>query len=167
MVKASSSSNEVLAASNDDVLKADKNNLNNEVLSASNDDVLKASTNCFYWEEGDHWYEDLMTAMNAVADSASKIGTIKVLGSTYDEDDDPTSDGDIDISFDKDATITIQPFEGNQVIFSGEAENTYLFIVGSNAKLTFNHISFTKGHATYDGSAFEVKGQLNLNNLGV
>ena len=141
-------------------------NAKGEVLSASNDDVLKADTNCFYWVEGDKWYEDLMTAMNAIAssDSNNKVGTINVLAGTYTEDDDPTSDGDIEIDFDKKATITIQPFEGNQVIFSGEKINTYLYIVGSNAKLTFNHISFTKGKASYDGGAFEVKGQLTLNN---
>ena len=138
-------------------------NAKGEVLSASNDDVLKADTDCFYWVEGDKWYEDLMTAMNAIASSDSTVGTIKVSAGTYTEDDDPTSDGDIEIDFDKKATITIQPFEGDQVIFSGEKINTYLYIVGSNAKLTFNHISFTKGKASYDGGAFEVKGQLTLN----
>ena len=159
------SDNDVLSASNDDSLKANKkNNLNNDVLSASNDDVLKADTDCFYWVEGNTWYEDLMTAMNAIAGSDSKLGTIKVSAGTYTEDDDPTSDGDIEIDFDKEATITIQPFDGNQVIFSGEKINTYLYIVGSKAKLTFNHISFTKGKASYDGGAFEVKGQLTLNN---
>ena len=162
----SKSNDDVLSASSDDVLKADKeNNLNNDVLAASSDDVLKADTDCFYWVEGDKWYEDLMTAMNAIAssDSNNKVGTIKVSAGTYTEDDDPTSDGDIEIDFDKKATITIQPFEGGQVIFSGEKINTYLYIVGSNAKLTFNHISFTKGKASYDGGAFEVKGQLTLN----
>ena len=50
----------------------------NEVLSASNDDVLKADTDCFWWAENNEWFTDLSDAMDEIEDSDSKTGTIFV-----------------------------------------------------------------------------------------
>jgi len=83
----------------------------NEVLSASNDDVLKADTDCFWWAENNEWFEDLRDAMDHIKDSSSKTGTIYVNGGTYTELDKGTC-GDIYIHFTSAATITIQPFDG-------------------------------------------------------
>uniref|UniRef100_UPI00388F37B3 Ig-like domain repeat protein n=1 Tax=Methanobrevibacter sp. TaxID=66852 RepID=UPI00388F37B3 len=139
----------------------------NEVLSASNDDVLKASSNCFYWVEGGRWYEDLRDAMDNIAGSSSKTGTILVNAGTYTELDRVTC-GDIYIHFESAATITIQPFnKGDAVIFDGSvAKNNYLFWLDhQDLKVTFNDITFKKGHATADGGAIEVAhGQVTLNN---
>ena len=139
----------------------------NEVLSASNDDVLKASSNCFYWVEGGRWYEDLRDAMDNIASSSSKTGTILVNAGTYTELDRVTC-GDIYIHFESAATITIQPFnKGDTVIFDGSvAKNNYLFWLDhQDLKVTFNDITFKKGHATADGGAIEVAhGQVTLNN---
>ena len=139
----------------------------NEVLSASNDDVLKADTNCFYWVEGGSWYEDLRDAMDHIAGSSSKTGTILVNAGTYTELDRVTC-GDIYIHFESAATITIQPFnKGDTVIFDGSvAKNNYLFWLDhQDLKVTFNDITFKKGHATADGGAIEVAhGQVTLNN---
>ena len=135
-----------------------------ELLSASNDDVLKADTDCFYYYEAGTWHTDLRDAMDEIADSDTKKGTILVLGGTYTERD-ATTDGDIYIHFSDEATITIRPFDGQQVIFDG-SNNDYLFwFENANCKITFNGISFTKGKATKDGGAIEIsEGQLTLNN---
>lgn len=135
-----------------------------EVLSASNDDVLRADTNCFYYVEAGTWHTDLRDAMDEIADSDTKQGTILVKGGTYTERD-ATTDGDIYIHFSDAATITIRPFGGEQVIFDG-SNNDYLFwFENANCKITFNDISFTKGKATKDGGAIEIsEGQLTLNN---
>ncbi|WP_296786071.1 hypothetical protein, partial [uncultured Methanobrevibacter sp.] len=135
-----------------------------ELLSASNDDVLKADTDCFYYVEAATWHTDLRDAMDEIADSDTKKGTILVKGGTYTERD-ATTDGDIYIHFSDEATITIRPFDGEQVIFDG-SNNDYLFwFENANCKITFNGISFTKGKATKDGGAIEIsEGQLTLNN---
>ena len=138
----------------------------NEVLSASNDDVLKADTDCFWWAENNEWFEDLRDAMDHIKDSSSKTGTIYVNGGTYTELDKGTC-GDIYIHFTSAATITIQPFDGQQVIFDGTKEkNNYLFWLShKDLKVTFNNIIFKKGHATADGGAIEVtNAQVTLNN---
>jgi len=138
----------------------------NDVLSASNDDVLKADSDCFWWAENNEWFEDLRDAMDHIKDSASKTGTIYVNGGTYTELDSGTC-GDIYIHFTSQATITILPFEGQQVIFDGSvAKNNYLFWLDhKDLKVTFNDITFKKGHATADGGAIEVAhGQVTLNN---
>ncbi|MEE0934829.1 MAG: Ig-like domain repeat protein, partial [Methanobrevibacter sp.] len=136
----------------------------NEVLSASSDDVLKADSDCFYWVEGGKWYEDLRDAMNQIK---GKTGTILVNAGTYTELDRVTC-GDIYIHFESAATITIQPFnKGDTVIFDGSvAKNNYLFWLDhQDLKVTFNDITFKKGHATADGGAIEVAhGQVTLNN---
>ena len=89
---------EINASDNSDEISDGKvkavasSNVCNEVLSASNDDVLKADSDCF-WYNGE-WYEDLRTAMDEIEDSDSKQGTIYVWGGTYTERD-VTTDGDI------------------------------------------------------------------------
>ena len=135
-----------------------------EVLSASNDDVLKADSDSFYWDEGNEWFTDLRDAMDHIASSDSKIGTIYCNGGTYSELDQTTC-GDIYIKFSSKATITILPFDGQQVIFDGKG-NDYLFWFNSkDVKITFNNIIFKKGHATNDGGAIEVnEAQVTLNN---
>ena len=118
----------------------------NEVLSASSDDVLKADSDCFYWVEGGRWYEDLRDAMDHIAGSSSKTGTILVNAGTYTELDRVTC-GDIYIHFESAATITIQPFnKGDTVIFDGSvAKNNYLFWLDhQDLKVTFNDITFKK-----------------------
>ena len=135
-----------------------------ELLSASNDDVLKADTDCFYYVERGSWHTDLRDAMDEIADSDTKIGTILVKGGTYTERD-ATTDGDIYIHFSDAATITIRPFDGEQVIFDGSNNNYLFWFEDANCKITFNDISFTKGKATEDGGAIEIsEGQLTLNN---
>ncbi len=137
-----------------------------EVLSASNDDVLKASSNCFWWAENNEWFEDLRDAMDHIEDSSSKTGTIYVNGGTYTELDKGTC-GDIYIHFTDAATITIQPFDGQQVIFDGSKEKIYylFWLDHEDLKVTFNNIIFKKGHATADGGAIEVtNAQVTLNN---
>ena len=135
-----------------------------ELLSASNDDVLRADTDCFYYVEAGTWHTDLRDAMDEIADSDTKIGTILVKGGTYTERD-ATTDGDIYIHFSDAATITIRPFDGEQVIFDGSNTNYLFWFENANCKITFNDISFTKGKATKDGGAIEIsEGQLTLNN---
>ena len=135
-----------------------------ELLSASNDDVLRADTDCFYYVEAGTWHTDLRDAMDEIADSDTKIGTILVKGGTYTERD-ATTDGDIYIHFSDAATITIRPFDGEQVIFDGSNTDYLFWFENANCKITFNDISFTKGKATKDGGAIEIsEGQLTLNN---
>ena len=134
VVKASSSSNEVLAASNDDVLKSSEPFHYKGMPFASLGDAI---------------------AVAVLNDG----GTIYVEDGTYYTD--PETDCNFEISGGKQITIT--PYNPGGVTFESD-DNDYLFIIsGENTHITFLDMNFKNGLAE-DGGAFEVRsnGKLTL-----
>ena len=134
-------------------------NLNNDVLSASNDDLVKASSNSFYYEKTGTWYDDLDDAVDEACDNGG--GKIRIWRGTYGSDSD-----DVKIKISDDVSITIEPYgPDHTVIFDGSKNDKWFFaIADNNAKVTINNITFRNGGA-FQGGAIEIdEGELNLNN---
>ena len=134
-------------------------NLNNDVLSASNDDLVKASSNSFYYEKTGTWYEDLDDAVDEACDNGG--GKIRIWRGTYGSDSD-----DVKIKISDGVSITIEPYgPDHTVIFDGSKNDKWFFaIADDNAKVIINNITFRNGGA-FQGGAIEVdEGELNLNN---
>ena len=140
--------------SNQKVVKASSSS--NEVLAASNDDVLKASSGCFLY--GGKWYDDLDDAIDEACDNNG--GTILIRGGTYGSDSD-----DRGISISDGVYLTFAPYNSGTVIFDGDNNANWFFtIADKNAHVTFNSITFRNGGA-FQGGAIEIdEGYLNVNN---
>ena len=134
-------------------------NVGEEVLSASNDDLLRSNGNNFLYNG--KWYEDLDDAFDdADDDPGNKI--IYVWRGTYKYTDD--SD-EFSITIDDPVSITLQPYDStHEVIFDAEDKDYFFTVQGNNVHLTINDITFKNGNA-YDGGAIEVEngGQVTLN----
>jgi len=128
----------------------------NEVLAASNDDVLKASYGCFLY--AGTWYEDLDDAVDEACDNNG--GTILIRGGTYGSDSD-----DRGIKISDGVYLTFAPYDSGAVIFDGDNNANWFFtIADKNAHVTFNSITFRNGGA-FQGGAIEIdEGYLNVNN---
>ena len=130
----------------------------NDVLSASDDDLLKSKGNNFLYNG--KWYDDLDDAFDdADDDPGNKL--IQVWGGTYKYTDD--SD-DFSITINDEVSITLQPYPGHTVIFDAEDKDWFFKITNKDVRLTINDITFKNGNA-YDGGAIEVEdsAQLTLN----
>lgn len=128
----------------------------NEVLSASNDDVLKASYGCFLY--AGTWYEDLDDAVDEACDNNG--GTILIRGGTYGSDSD-----DRGITISDGVYLTFAPYDSGAVIFDGSNNANWFFSINDkNAHVTFNSITFRNGGA-FQGGAIEIdEGYLTVNN---
>ncbi len=136
----------------------DASSASDDVLSASNDDLLKSDGNNFLYNE--LWYENLDEAFDAADHNGG--GVIYVLRGTY------GSDGnDIGIELSYAVSITLQPLDTNHTVIFDAADNNWFFkVTDAGALLTINNIIFKRGQAlpSDGGGAIEVNGRLVLNN---
>ena len=126
----------------------------NEVLAASNDDVLKSSEPFHY---GDESFADLDNAVSAAMSNGG--GTIYVEDGVYLTDGD-----DCYFGISGGHKLIIKPYNPGEVRFQSLNHNDWLFeISGSGTHVIFEDIVFHNGYAEFDGGAIEVcSGKLTL-----
>ena len=132
----------------------------NDVLSASNDDLLGENPNFYY---NGKWYGDLDDAVDDACDNNG--GTIYLTARAWGYD---SAEREITIS--DGVWITFQPLNsGDTVIFDGQSNKYWFFkISDKNAHITFNDITFRNGgdgSLANDGGAIRIiHGSVTFNN---
>ncbi|WP_298523334.1 right-handed parallel beta-helix repeat-containing protein, partial [uncultured Methanobrevibacter sp.] len=132
-------------------------NVGEEVLSASNDDLLGENPNFYY---NGKWYGDLDDAVDDACDNNGGTIYLKARAWGYDS-------AEREITISKGVWITFQPYNsGDEVIFDGQGDHEHwLFKINDkNAHVTFNSITFRNGGAFQGGAIEVVHGSLTLNN---
>ena len=154
-ISANDSQNEL---SNKKIVRSASSNVDEEVLSASDDDLLKSSGNNFYLDKTDKWYEDFEDALKAAESNGG--GTIKIWGGTYKYTSD---DDDFEYKINTVGTYTIQPYgSDHQVIFDGEEQGWFLHITNANIHVTISDITFKNGKGNDGPLEVEDGAQLTL-----
>ena len=132
----------------------------NNVLSASNEDVLGENPNFYY---NGKWYGDLDDAVDDACDNNGGTIYLKARAWGYDS-------AEREITISDGVWITFQPYNsGDEVIFDGQ-KNTYWFfkIDDKDAHVTFNDITFRNGgdgSLASDGGAIRIiHGSVTFNN---
>ncbi|WP_292888460.1 right-handed parallel beta-helix repeat-containing protein [Methanobrevibacter sp. UBA212] len=151
--------------SRDENHKVGASSASDEVLSATNEDLLGANPNFYYNGE---WYGDLDDAVDDAVDDALEEGGTKTIylkarawGYDSAEREITISDG---------VSITFQPYNsGDEVIFDGQGHTYWFFkISDKNAHITFNDITFRNGgdgSLASDGGAIRIiHGSVTFNN---
>ncbi len=127
-----------------------------DVLSASDDDLLKHNENNFFY--GGTWYYDFEDALSAA--ESNKGGTIKIWRGTYKYTSD---DDDFQYKINTEGTYTIQPYgSDHQVIFDGENKGWFLHITNANIHVTISDITFKNGKGNDGPLEVEDGAQLTL-----
>ena len=138
----------------------DASSASDDVLSASNDDVLGANPNFYYNGE---WYGDLDDAVDDACDEGGGTIYLKARAWGYDS-------AEREITISDGVSITFQPYNsGDEVIFDGQGHTYWFFkISDKNAHITFNHITFRNGgdgSLASDGGAIRIiHGSVTFNN---
>ncbi|MDO5860279.1 Ig-like domain repeat protein, partial [Methanobrevibacter sp.] len=133
-------------------------NVGEEVLSASDDDLLKSGGNNFYYDKTDKWYEDFEDALSAAESNGG--GTIKIWRGTYKYTSD---DDDFQYKINTKGTYTIQPYgSDHQVIFDGEEKGWFLHITNEDIHVTISDITFKNGKGNDGPLEVEDGAQLTL-----
>ena len=151
--------------SRDENHKVGASSASDDVLSATNEDLLGANPNFYY---NGKWYGDLDDAVDdAVDDALDEGGTktiyLKARAWGYDS-------AEREITISKGVSITFQPYNsGDEVIFDGQGHTYWFFeIDDKNAHITFNDITFRNGgdgSLASDGGAIRiVHGSVTFNN---
>ncbi|WP_407380671.1 hypothetical protein [Methanobrevibacter sp.] len=128
------------------------------VLSATNEDLLKSSENNFLYNG--NWYKDLDDAFDD-ADDEPGSKTIYVWRGTYKYTDD-SDDFSITLS-DEGVYITLKPYDSTHtVIFDAEDKDWFFKVTNNNVGLTICDITFKNGNANEGNLEVEDGAQLNL-----
>jgi len=149
--KSNQKANNASSKSNDDVLKADKeDNSNNDMLAASSDDLLKDPGPYHF---GSDSYDKLEEAIDAAVDAGG--GTILIEGGRH------TMIEELHIT--DETELVFGRFDPNSEVTLVSDHDHYLFyLTDAEATFTFNGINFEGGEADY-GGAMEIDAKVTFN----